>query len=368
MSNTRAAFVLAAALAVLIPAFAAAAPFQERWTFGDWQLIVEDTTHAGRPTTFCTLRTAAAFEASLEIVTSDRDAAPPARSPWIALVERVSSRYRAALRAGVDATFLFSTNEAYPAVVRRDRDEKGGRLLVAEIDERDSAAALRTLARADRAGVVSEGQAHFAAGLAGFADAYRAMAEQCGFSAAGVLDRAQPIQTAAAVANAAAEPRHAYYEHRDWTTYVETRATAQGLRVNCAIHTGGAGAPALYAAHSDRDAGPPHAYPFVALRESAPRGYRTRMRDGDPALFVFDDGVSVEGVVRAGVNESGEAFAEAQIAAGEVQGVLKGMRRARSLLVIAAGQVVARASLNGFSAAYGEMARQCGFTTAGVLD
>lgn len=367
MPNTRAAFVLAAALAALVPAVAAAAPFQERWTFDDWQLIVENTTHTGEPTTFCTLRTAAAFEASLEVVTSDRDAAPPARQPWVALVERVSPRYRAALRAGADATFMFSTNEAYPAVVRRDRDDNGGRLLVAEIDERDSLAVLRTLARADRASFVSDGQAHYAAGLRGFAEAYRAMAERCGFSAAGVLDAARPFQ-AAAVSNAAAEPRHAYYEHRDWTTYVETRASPEGLRVNCAIHTGGAGAPALYAAYSDQDAGPPRAFPFVALRESAPRGYRTRMRDGDPALFVFDDGVAIPGVVRAGVNDAGESFAEAQIEAAQFQGALKGMRRARSLLVIAAGQVVARASLNGFTAAYGEMAKHCGFTTAGVLD
>lgn len=176
-----------------------------------------------------------------------------------------------------------------------------------------------------------------------------------------------PVLLAAFALPAAAEER-AYFDYRDWTTTVARVDTGEDVRIVCAAGTGGDGMPSLSIELSNGDVPPPDAFPPVMLRETAPRRNKTQMQDGQAVRFVFDDGLVLEGKVYGGFTEDGIAFAEAQVEYDDAQTALKAMRRARSLVVEAAGETVYTASLNGFTAAYGKMAEQCGFTTAGVID
>lgn len=352
---------LAAALAA-----PAAAAYQERWSIGDWTLIVEDVPGEGETFTFCTLQAGDPHTGFLQVFFSSHDAPPPARFPWVAFVERFSSRHAPELQVGQPVAFAFSTNETFEGYVREDRDERGGGLLrVADIDETDAQALLRTLTRAEGAAFIVPGGSEpaYVASVNGFAEAYAKMAEACQFTTTGIVGG---VQTAAYEP----EPKvsYEYFDYRDWSTTVETIDGEQDLRVNCTIRTGGDGDPAMQATISNGDAGPPHYFPAVSLEEGAPRGYGTMMQDGQPVTFVFDDGAAFPGVVVAGLDEEGFAFASARVAQQSNQGVLQGMRRARALVVLAGGNVVYRASLSGFTAAYGKMAEQCGFTTAGVIN
>ncbi len=363
MLKALAPVVLAAAIAA--PA-ANAAEYQERWSIGDWTLIVEDVPGEGETFTFCTLQAGDPHTGFLQVFFSSHDAPPPARFPWVAFVERTSSRHAPELQVGQDVTFAFSTNETFEGYVREDRDEAGGGLLrVADIDETDAQALLRTLTRAEEAAFIVPGghEPAYVASVGGFAAAYAKMAEACQFPTTGVVGG---VQTAAAEP----EPKvsYEYFDYRDWSTIVETVDGEQDLRITCTIKTGGDGDPTMQATISNGDAGPPHFFPSVSLEEGAPRGYATQMKDGQPVTFVFDDGAAFPGVVMGGFNEEGFAFASAQVAQQSNQAVLQGMRRARALVVLAGGNVVYRASLSGFTAAYGKMAEQCGFTTAGVIN
>ncbi|AXS40809.1 hypothetical protein [Breoghania sp. L-A4] len=160
-----------------------------------------------------------------------------------------------------------------------------------------------------------------------------------------------------------------YWDYRDWTVTAETVDTGEDIRVTCKAHTGGDGDPVVSVTLSNGDAGPPYAYPSVAIEEHAPRHHTTLMQDGDTINFLFDDGDSAATSAVAGFDEDG--FAEAEAGFYDMPGnlqMLQGMRRAGQIEVIRGRDIVYTASLNGFTAAYGKMAEACGFSTIGVIE
>lgn len=149
---------------------------------------------------------------------------------------------------------------------------------------------------------------------------------------------------------------------------VESFDTGEDHRVNCTAMTGGDGDPSLRIEISNGDALPPSYYPVPVLYEGAPRGYPTMMQDGQRVLFTFDDASLTEGFVSAGFDDQGFAWAQAHAHDSDSLWLLQQMRQLNTLWVTLDGEIVYEASLNGFTAAYGKIAEQCGFSTAGVID
>ena len=159
-----------------------------------------------------------------------------------------------------------------------------------------------------------------------------------------------------------------YWDYNDWRVTVKTFKAGEDLRVNCTASTGGDGVPSLRIDVSNGDALPPHNYPVPTLHEFAPRGYDTVMQDGQRVLFEFDPGNLTEGYVTAGFDNHGIKQASARAGEGDSLWLLQTMRQADQLWITLDGEVVYGASLAGFTAAYGKIAEQCGFSTAGVIN
>ena len=174
---------------------------------------------------------------------------------------------------------------------------------------------------------------------------------------------------AAALAGLMALPAAAdgYWEYRDWRAFSETVDTGEDLRRTCTAVTGGDGLPALRISITNGDAGPPHAYPEPVLHEGAPRGHSTLVQDGQAVAFVFDRQAAFYGIAEGWFDADGFARAEARPRAQDALDTLRWMKAGHSLDIRLLhphqeGTQVLAASLHGFTAAYGKMMDECGFT------
>jgi hypothetical protein len=158
-----------------------------------------------------------------------------------------------------------------------------------------------------------------------------------------------------------------YWEYRDWRAFSETIDTGEDLRRTCTAVTGGDGLPSLSLTITNGDAGPPAAYPEPRLHESAPRGHPTQVQDGLAVAFVFDRQAAYYGIADGWLDEEGFAHAEAGPRWKDALAMLRWMKAGQSLEIrllhpYQEGPVVMTASLSGFTAAYGKMMDECGFT------
>ncbi|MBT2129978.1 hypothetical protein [Aliiroseovarius lamellibrachiae] len=166
----------------------------------------------------------------------------------------------------------------------------------------------------------------------------------------------------------AAQAETEYWDYKDWHVAAESIDTGEDLRVSCTAWTGGDGMPSLRLEQSNGDAGPPSYYPQPYMHETAARHYPTFLQDGQRVMFEFDADWRTEGFVQAGFTEEGLAYADARAHQGDSLGLLQTMRRAGTLWVTLDGEIAGEFSMSGFTAAYGKMAEQCGFSTQDVID
>lgn len=172
----------------------------------------------------------------------------------------------------------------------------------------------------------------------------------------------------ALLSGGAAAAQTEYTQYGDWWVLVERHDTGEDRRVYCRAMTGGDGWPSLEVGMSNGDAGPPEVYPLPMAVEHAVRGYDTVMQDGQTAAFIDDVGRRIAGSVSGGIDDEGFAWAQAEPDRADAQALLGMMRRGNVLEVEVAGAPFLTASLRGFTAAYGKIAEECGFSTAGVID
>ncbi|MFW8594602.1 hypothetical protein [Cribrihabitans neustonicus] len=163
---------------------------------------------------------------------------------------------------------------------------------------------------------------------------------------------------AAATAPAAAE----YWSYRDWHTLVEAVATGEDLRRSCTAYTGGDGMPTLRIEVSDGDGGPPDFYPMARVTETAPRHYSTLMEPGQTVEFLFDHGGAAYGSASVWTSREGLISAESQLQPAMHLPMLLMMRSGSQVEIRTGGKPLLTASLNGFTAAYGRMMDECGFS------
>lgn len=160
----------------------------------------------------------------------------------------------------------------------------------------------------------------------------------------------------------------AYAEFGVWRTSRTLEDTGEDYRLTCAATTGGDGDPVIVVSISDGDAFPPHGWPSVVLYESAPRGHQTALRSGDAVGFAFDGGAATPGLTSDAYDPDGILWAIAMPDGDRMQETLRLMRERSAMVVVGPRGAAASASLTGFTAAYGWMAQECGFSTRGVID
>lgn len=172
-----------------------------------------------------------------------------------------------------------------------------------------------------------------------------------------------------ALAATGAQAEEQYFDYKDWTVIVSRFDTGEDLRVECTIRTGGDGMPSLQTSVSNGDVLPPDYFPGMTLHETAPRGSKAVMQDGDPITFAFDNGTQLAASASGWLDDDGIAAAESQfLQQSDNLNALQAMRHSGSVTISGPKGAVYSASLNGFTAAYGKMAEQCGFPTEGVID
>jgi len=168
---------------------------------------------------------------------------------------------------------------------------------------------------------------------------------------------------ALALAAAPALPATAgYWNYNDWHVSTDRFDTGEDIRVTCYAHTGGDGDPVWALEISNGDAGPPDFFPAPRLVEVAPRHHQTMMYDNQAIEFVFESGPTVPAQAMAYVNEDGLFQAESSPPHNSVLMMLMAMRRGTTVEALGDREVIATASLKGFTAAYGKMMDECGFT------
>ncbi|MDE4173442.1 hypothetical protein PXK01_04700 [Phaeobacter sp. PT47_59] len=153
-----------------------------------------------------------------------------------------------------------------------------------------------------------------------------------------------------------------YWEYDDWQVWVEETDTGEDLRRSCTAWTGGDGEPVLRLEISNGDAGPPYVYPYPSLSETAPRHYKTQMQDGQHVQFVTDTGAVFSTTAEARFNEEGLFEAHAVLNLADNLPTLQAMKQGSHMEIRTGGNMVFRASLAGFTAAYGKMMDSCGFS------
>jgi hypothetical protein len=176
------------------------------------------------------------------------------------------------------------------------------------------------------------------------------------------------LAAVACASSALAQNDEQFFAFQDWHVRSDSVDTGEDLRTLCRMWTGGDGMPTLAVEISDGDALPPDFYPGASVEETAVRGYSTVLQDGETVTFVFDTGERIPALVRAGISDEGFAIASSEFAEPDKLRALKAMRASGGIDILASSGVFYHASLSGFTAAYGKLAEQCGFTTVGVVD
>lgn len=155
-----------------------------------------------------------------------------------------------------------------------------------------------------------------------------------------------------------------YWSYKDWHVSVEPHETEQDSYLNCRAYTGGDGDPFLEVAAFSGDAGPPNFYPMARAAEYAPRHYPTVMQQGGTVDFIFDfdRSFSVSAGINSWINEEGLVQAETTLRYQDHLPMLQAMKQGRWVEIWAGNEMLYEASLSGFTAAYGKMMDECGFS------
>ncbi|OED48167.1 hypothetical protein [Leisingera sp. S232] len=157
-----------------------------------------------------------------------------------------------------------------------------------------------------------------------------------------------------------------YWSYKDWNVSVEPHETEQDSYLICRAWTGGDGDPVLEVSAFSGDAGPPDFYPMAKVQEYAPRHHPTLMQQGGTVdfLFDFDRSFSVEAGINSWISEEGLAEAETALRFQDHLPMLQAMQQGRWVEIWTGSNMFYEASLSGFTAAYGKMMDECGFSLA----
>lgn len=159
-----------------------------------------------------------------------------------------------------------------------------------------------------------------------------------------------------------------FWEYKDWRVITEDQISEEHDARTCTAVTGGDGLPSLSLSVYSLDGGPPYDYPKPTLHESAIRGHTTQVQNGQAVGFVFDRQAVFYGIANGYLDAEGFAHAKAATRWEDTRNILLWMKSGQAIDVLtvqpySAGEQILQVSLRGFTAAYGKMMDECGFTT-----
>lgn len=158
-----------------------------------------------------------------------------------------------------------------------------------------------------------------------------------------------------------------YWEFGAWRVFVEQHESSEHSSRTCTALTGGDGDPALSLSVYSLDGGPPDDYPAPTLRETAIRGHRTQVQNGQAVGFVFDQQAAFYGIANGYLDAEGFARTDVAPRWQDKVNMLLWMKAGQSIDIrtvqpYGPGTPIMQASLEGFTAAYGKMMDECGFS------
>jgi hypothetical protein len=171
--------------------------------------------------------------------------------------------------------------------------------------------------------------------------------------------------SAALLAAMTASPALAsFWTYGDWRVSVTPQESEQDSYLNCRASTGGDGDPVLELNVFSGDGGPPYSYPMAVVVERAPRSYATAMQQGQPVDFVFDfdRSFAITATAASWFDQDGFAVADTNLRHEDHLPMLRAMKQGNWVEIWAGNTMLYEASLKGFTAAYGKMMDECGFS------
>jgi len=179
--------ILRAGLAafVLLPGPVAAA---EYWEFRDWRVSVDEIDTGEDLRRTCRASTGGDGLPVLSVEFSNGDAGPPDFYPPVVIGEHAVRNFQTVMRDGAAVSAVFDDGDGAAATAYGWVNEDGFEEAEASFGGPDALLVLQAMRRNGVMDITTGGKLVLSASLNGFTAAYLKIAEQCGFSAEGVVD------------------------------------------------------------------------------------------------------------------------------------------------------------------------------------
>jgi hypothetical protein len=157
------------------------------WTYRDWQVKAELVRTGEEQRVTCTAMTGGNGAPVLSVSLSNGDAGPPYAFPLVVLEEQAPRHTPTQMQTIAPIAVVFDGGEIAALDVRTYFDDDGLARAMARNPAADSQWLLQTMQRSSEMSMSFGDETVLDASLSGFSAAYLKMAEECGFSGAGVV-------------------------------------------------------------------------------------------------------------------------------------------------------------------------------------
>ncbi|SNR54524.1 hypothetical protein [Puniceibacterium sediminis] len=158
------------------------------WEYGSWRVDVQEVDTGEDLRRTCSAVTGGDGSPSVQVSMSNGDAGPPDYFPTVLISEHAPRGHGTVLQDGQAAYIRFDNEESMDGAVSGFFDEEGFANAEIAFDHPLSQWVLRAMRLNGQFDVVVEGNVFMYVYLDGFTASYLKMAEECGFSGAGVID------------------------------------------------------------------------------------------------------------------------------------------------------------------------------------
>ena len=157
------------------------------WEYGSWRVTVQEMDTGEDLRRTCSAATGGDGAPSAVISVSNGDAGPPDYFPVLLIREQAVRHHQTVLQDGQPVYIRFDDEDVMDGVVAGFVDDEGFANAEIAFDHPQSQWVLRAMRKNGQFDVVVNGEVFMYVFLDGFTAAYLKMAEECGFTGAGVI-------------------------------------------------------------------------------------------------------------------------------------------------------------------------------------
>lgn len=158
------------------------------WEYGSWRVTVQEVDTGEDLRRTCSAVTGGDGEPSAVISMSNGDAGPPDYFPTVMIREHAVRHHQTVLKDGQPVYIRFDDEDVMDSVVVGFVDSEGFANAEIAFDHPHSQWVLRAMRKNGQFDVVVDGKVFMYVFLDGFTASYLKMAEECGFTGAGIID------------------------------------------------------------------------------------------------------------------------------------------------------------------------------------